>query len=67
MIRNDGLQPDAVQGLPAYGSGRFVRSCATPAPIKATAAAQGQRRIFGAGGLAGSLLLLLLLAVVSMN
>ena len=55
IIRNDGLQPDAVQGLPAYGNGLLVRSCAMETPTTATAAAQGQRRIFG---------LLLLLAVV---
>ena len=47
MIRNDGRQPCAVQGLPPYGSGRFVRSCAMETPTTATAAAQGQRRIFG--------------------
>ena len=66
-MRNDGLHPDAVHGFPPYGNGLLVRSCAMETPTTATAAAQGQRRIFGAGGLAGSLLLLLLLAVVSMN
>ena len=65
MMRNDGRQPRAVQGLPAYGRLR-ERWLASPMPTATAAATHGQRRRIGAGA-APLLLVLLLRPVVSLH
>ena len=65
LLRYDGRQPCAVQGLPAYGRLR-ERWLANPMPTATAAATHGQRRGIGAGS-AALLLVLLLRPVVSLH